>query len=270
MRVMWMLKSLVWNETIARRRLVTSLWHCEGSPSLVLGKNNDMHVMWMIPVTSLLQVLEKLQGRLELLGQEFLTKKEKHLTLKQQVYKHEPPAASDFDPERSGLNPVRWRAPRRDLLQVGFWCGCWFTAWRATGPGAVQTVPPMKQLHPMQQVVRRSCCEEGGLCEALTQMQGPTWTTVSWRRDLAPPSCVLLGVIIAGSETRSTRKPQPGSHAKPRGPSPLQPPLSSPSHSSCLSFPGLVLLCCPLPHHCPLLSHPQTVPKWQWAGEDHR
>nr|KAF6396075.1 AKNA domain containing 1 [Rousettus aegyptiacus] len=46
------------------------------------------------------KVLEKLQGRLELLGQEFLTKKEKHLTLKQQVYKHEPPAASDFDPER--------------------------------------------------------------------------------------------------------------------------------------------------------------------------
>ncbi|XP_023390832.1 protein AKNAD1 [Pteropus vampyrus] len=45
-------------------------------------------------------VLEKLQGHLELLGQEFLTKKEKHLTLKQQVYKHESPAASDFDPER--------------------------------------------------------------------------------------------------------------------------------------------------------------------------
>lgn len=60
----------------------------------------------MIPVPSLLQVLEKLHGHLELLGQEFLTKKEKHLTLKQQVYKHESPAASDFDPERSDLNSV--------------------------------------------------------------------------------------------------------------------------------------------------------------------
>ncbi|XP_070124696.1 protein AKNAD1 isoform X4 [Equus przewalskii] len=45
-------------------------------------------------------VLEKLQGRLELLEQEFLAKKEKHLSLKQQVHKHEPPAVGDFDPER--------------------------------------------------------------------------------------------------------------------------------------------------------------------------
>nr|XP_044605159.1 protein AKNAD1 isoform X3 [Equus asinus] len=47
-----------------------------------------------------LQVLEKLQGRLELLEQEFLANKEKHLSLKQQVHKHEPPAVGDFDPER--------------------------------------------------------------------------------------------------------------------------------------------------------------------------
>ncbi|XP_007948079.1 protein AKNAD1 [Orycteropus afer afer] len=45
------------------------------------------------------QVLEKLQGHLELLEQEFLTTKEKHLTL-QQGHKHESPAVSDFDPER--------------------------------------------------------------------------------------------------------------------------------------------------------------------------
>ncbi|XFF76030.1 hypothetical protein AB1E18_002249 [Capra hircus] len=45
-------------------------------------------------------VLEKLQGRLELLKQEFLANKEKHLALKEQVPKHKCPAAKDFDPER--------------------------------------------------------------------------------------------------------------------------------------------------------------------------
>ncbi|XP_066102358.1 protein AKNAD1 [Saccopteryx bilineata] len=45
-------------------------------------------------------VLEKVQGHLELLEQEFVANKEKHLTLQQRVHKHEPPAVSDFDPER--------------------------------------------------------------------------------------------------------------------------------------------------------------------------
>ncbi|XP_007169547.2 protein AKNAD1 [Balaenoptera acutorostrata] len=45
-------------------------------------------------------VLEELQGHLELLEQEFLANKEKHLTLKQQVHKHESPAVDEFDPER--------------------------------------------------------------------------------------------------------------------------------------------------------------------------
>ncbi|XP_057605911.1 protein AKNAD1 [Hippopotamus amphibius kiboko] len=45
-------------------------------------------------------VLEKLQGHLELLEQQFLANKQKHLTLKQQVHKHESPAVEDFDPER--------------------------------------------------------------------------------------------------------------------------------------------------------------------------
>ncbi|XP_037664413.1 protein AKNAD1 [Choloepus didactylus] len=45
-------------------------------------------------------VLEKLQGNLELLEQEFLATKEKHLTLQQQDHKHKSPAVSDFDPER--------------------------------------------------------------------------------------------------------------------------------------------------------------------------
>ncbi|XP_064443601.1 protein AKNAD1 [Mirounga angustirostris] len=44
-------------------------------------------------------VLEKLQGHLELLEQEFLDNKEMHLTLKQ-VHRHESPAVGDFDPER--------------------------------------------------------------------------------------------------------------------------------------------------------------------------
>nr|XP_003409585.1 protein AKNAD1 [Loxodonta africana] len=45
-------------------------------------------------------VLEKLQGHLELLEQEFLATKEKHLTLQQQGHKHKSPAVDDFDPER--------------------------------------------------------------------------------------------------------------------------------------------------------------------------
>ncbi|XP_045147952.1 protein AKNAD1 [Echinops telfairi] len=45
-------------------------------------------------------VLEKLQGHLELLEQEFLATKEKHLTWQQQSYKHKSPAVGDFDPER--------------------------------------------------------------------------------------------------------------------------------------------------------------------------
>nr|XP_058158935.1 protein AKNAD1 [Dasypus novemcinctus] len=45
-------------------------------------------------------VLEKLQGHLELLEQEFLATKEKHLILQQQDHKQEFPAVSDFDPER--------------------------------------------------------------------------------------------------------------------------------------------------------------------------
>ncbi|XP_006179993.2 protein AKNAD1 [Camelus ferus] len=45
-------------------------------------------------------VLEKLQGHLELLEQEFLANKEKHQTLKQQVHEHESPAVDDFDPQR--------------------------------------------------------------------------------------------------------------------------------------------------------------------------
>ncbi|KAK2106884.1 Protein aknad1 [Saguinus oedipus] len=53
----------------------------------------------MIPVTSLLQVLEKLQGRLELLEQNFLATKDKHLTLQQQVHKHGSTSVGDFDPE---------------------------------------------------------------------------------------------------------------------------------------------------------------------------
>ncbi|XP_049472624.1 protein AKNAD1 isoform X3 [Panthera uncia] len=44
-------------------------------------------------------VLEKLQGHLELLEQEFRDNREKHLTLKQ-IHRHESPAVGDFDPER--------------------------------------------------------------------------------------------------------------------------------------------------------------------------
>lgn len=68
--------------------------------------------MRMIPVISLLQVLEKLQGHLEALEQEFLANKEKHLTLQGQVHWPESPAVDDFDPERSGLNRVRWKGQR--------------------------------------------------------------------------------------------------------------------------------------------------------------
>ncbi|KAB0387590.1 hypothetical protein FD755_002546 [Muntiacus reevesi] len=45
-------------------------------------------------------VLEKLQGRLELLEQGFLANKEKHLTLKERVHRHESRAVSDLDPQR--------------------------------------------------------------------------------------------------------------------------------------------------------------------------
>ncbi|XP_058295484.1 protein AKNAD1 isoform X1 [Hylobates moloch] len=45
-------------------------------------------------------VLEKLQGHLELLEQNFLATKDKHLTLLQQVHKHESTIVGDFDPER--------------------------------------------------------------------------------------------------------------------------------------------------------------------------
>uniref|UniRef100_F7BNC2 AKNA domain containing 1 n=1 Tax=Callithrix jacchus TaxID=9483 RepID=F7BNC2_CALJA len=45
-------------------------------------------------------VLEKLQGRLELLEQNFLATKDKHLTLQQRVHKHESTIVGDFDPER--------------------------------------------------------------------------------------------------------------------------------------------------------------------------
>nr|KAF6412639.1 AKNA domain containing 1 [Molossus molossus] len=45
-------------------------------------------------------VLEKLQAHFELLEQEFVANKEKHLTWKQQAHKYESPAASEFDPER--------------------------------------------------------------------------------------------------------------------------------------------------------------------------
>ncbi|XP_053511840.1 protein AKNAD1 [Artibeus jamaicensis] len=44
--------------------------------------------------------LEKLQGHLAWLEQEFVVNKDKHLTWKQQVCKHEPPTGGDFDPER--------------------------------------------------------------------------------------------------------------------------------------------------------------------------
>lgn len=67
----------------------------------------------MIPVTALLQVLEKLQGHLELLEQEFLDKTEKRLTLKQ----HDSTAVCGSDPERSGLNCVSWRGQRRHPLR---------------------------------------------------------------------------------------------------------------------------------------------------------
>nr|XP_020016967.1 protein AKNAD1 [Castor canadensis] len=45
-------------------------------------------------------VLERLQGHLEVLEQDFVPTREKHLALKQQVLKHESPALGNFDPER--------------------------------------------------------------------------------------------------------------------------------------------------------------------------
>lgn len=48
---------------------------------------------------SLLQVLRNCRDT-ELLEQEFLANKEKHLAMKEQVPKHKCPAAKDFDPER--------------------------------------------------------------------------------------------------------------------------------------------------------------------------
>lgn len=66
-----------------------------------------------------LQALEKLQGHLAPLEQEFLANEEKHLTWKQQVCKHDPPAVGDFDPERSGLDGEGYRG-QRELLQPGF------------------------------------------------------------------------------------------------------------------------------------------------------
>lgn len=58
----------------------------------------DLHVSDFS--VSLLQVLQKLQGHLKLLEQEFLANKEKHLTLKEQVHRHKSRAVNDFDPER--------------------------------------------------------------------------------------------------------------------------------------------------------------------------
>lgn len=54
-----------------------------------------------LPVNdTLLRVLERLQGHLEVLEQDFVPTREKHLALKQQVLKHESPALGNFDPER--------------------------------------------------------------------------------------------------------------------------------------------------------------------------
>lgn len=104
----------LWNRTMAGRRTVASFWnyHRVYVPCIWGGASPKHRLTCLIPVTLLLQVLEKLQGHLELLEQEFLDNKEKHLTLKQ-VHRHESPAVGDFDPERSGLNCVRWRGQRR-------------------------------------------------------------------------------------------------------------------------------------------------------------
>lgn len=60
----------------------------------------------MTPGPSLPQELEKLQAHLELLKQEFGA--EEQLALEQQVRQPKPPAVSDSDPKRSGLNCERW------------------------------------------------------------------------------------------------------------------------------------------------------------------
>ncbi|KAJ8784642.1 hypothetical protein J1605_007993 [Eschrichtius robustus] len=69
-----------------------------------MSRSNDVEKQeqkWKTSETSQqIEVLEELQGHLELLEQEFLANKEKHLTLKQQVHKHESPAVDEFDPER--------------------------------------------------------------------------------------------------------------------------------------------------------------------------
>ncbi|XP_077621689.1 protein AKNAD1 isoform X4 [Crocuta crocuta] len=63
-------------------------------------------------------VLEKLQGHLELLEQEFWDNKEMHLTLKQ-VHRHEPPAVGDFDPERRiPTTPRKGRTMQRQPVQA--------------------------------------------------------------------------------------------------------------------------------------------------------
>ncbi|KAG5215047.1 hypothetical protein JEQ12_000623 [Ovis aries] len=63
-------------------------------------------------------VLEKLQGHLELLEQEFLANKEKHLAMKEQVPKHKCPAAKDFDPERKVDSEIfKLETPLKDFKE---------------------------------------------------------------------------------------------------------------------------------------------------------
>ncbi|KAM6168288.1 protein AKNAD1 [Erethizon dorsatum] len=54
----------------------------------------------LFPLQDRKLVLEQLQGHLEVLEQEFVANKEKHLALQQQIYEHESPAVGNFDPER--------------------------------------------------------------------------------------------------------------------------------------------------------------------------
>ncbi|KAI4590688.1 hypothetical protein MJG53_001737 [Ovis ammon polii x Ovis aries] len=68
--------------------------------------------------SQLVEVLEKLQGHLELLEQEFLANKEKHLALKEQVPKHKCPAAKDFDPERKVDSEIfKLETPLKDFKE---------------------------------------------------------------------------------------------------------------------------------------------------------
>ncbi|KAI4549228.1 hypothetical protein MG293_001558 [Ovis ammon polii] len=68
--------------------------------------------------SQLVEVLEKLQGHLELLEQEFLANKEKHLALKEQVSKHKCPAAKDFDPERKADSEIfKLETPLKDFKE---------------------------------------------------------------------------------------------------------------------------------------------------------